>query len=47
VSAAIRANLTSLRAQINTSAASATDGMTKIHLKEMSRRIGEALDPKK
>ncbi|MEO5944805.1 MAG: zinc-dependent metalloprotease [Ferruginibacter sp.] len=47
VSTAIRANLTALRAQINASAATATDGMTKIHLKEMSRRIGEALDPKK
>lgn len=47
VSAAIRNSLTNLRTQINTTAATATDGMTKIHLKEMSRRIGEALDPKK
>ncbi len=47
VGAAVRADLTSLRARINTTAATSTDVMTKIHLKEMSRRIGEALDPKK
>ena len=47
VQASVRSHLTSLRAEINAAALSSTDQMTKIHLKEMSRRIEKALDPKK
>ena len=47
VQASVRAHLTSLKAEINAAALGSTDQMTKIHLKEMSRRIEKALDPKK
>ena len=47
VQASVRAHLTSLRAEVNAAAITSTDQMTKIHLKEMSRRIEKALDPKK
>ena len=47
VQASVRAHLTSLKAEVNAAAITSTDQMTKIHLKEMSRRIEKALDPKK
>jgi len=47
VKASVRSHLISLKGEINSAAATSTDQMTKIHLKEMSRRIEKALDPKK
>ncbi len=47
VQASVRAHLGALRAEVNAGAITSTDQMTKIHLKEMSRRIEKALDPKK
>ncbi len=47
VQASVRAHLSALRAEVNAAAITSTDQMTKIHLKEMSRRIEKALDPKK
>ena len=47
VQASVRAHLTALRAEVNAAALTSTDQMTKIHLKEMSRRIEKALHPKK
>ena len=47
VQASVRAHLISLKAEVNLAAATSTDQMTKIHLKEMSRRIEKALNPKK
>ena len=47
VQASVRAHLSSLKAEVNAAAIASTDQMTKIHLKEMSRRIDKALDPKK
>ena len=47
VQASVRAHLSSLRAELNAASITSTDQMTKIHLKEMSRRIEKALDPKK
>ena len=46
VQASVRAHLISLKAEINAVAIVSTDQMTKIHLKEMSRRIEKALNPK-
>ena len=46
VQSSLRAHLTLLKSEINAAAAVSTDQMTKIHLKEMSRRIEKALDPK-
>ncbi len=47
VQSSVRASLVSLKAEVNAAAAVATDQMTRIHLKEMSRRIELALDPNK
>ncbi|MGB4843170.1 MAG: zinc-dependent metalloprotease [Ferruginibacter sp.] len=47
VQSSLRASLSSLKAEVNAAANASTDQMTKIHLKEMSRRIDNALDPKK
>ena len=47
VQASVRSHLTALKAEVNAAAITSTDQMTKIHLKEMSRRIEKALDPKK
>lgn len=47
VQASVRAHLISLKAEVNSAAATSTDQMTKIHLREMSRRIEKALNPKK
>jgi len=47
VQSSLRASLSSLKAEVNAAANTSTDQMTKIHLKEMSRRIDNALDPKK
>lgn len=47
VQSSLRASLSSLKAEVSAAANAATDQMTKIHLKEMSRRIDNALDPKK
>ena len=46
VQASVRYHLTSLKAEINAASLVYTDQMTKIHLKEMSRRIEKALNPK-
>ncbi len=46
VQASVRSHLTSLKAEINAASLTSTDQMTKIHLKEMSRRIEKALNPK-
>ena len=47
VKASVRSHLIILKGEINSAAATSTDQMTKIHLREMSRRIEKALDPKK
>ncbi|MEI7420555.1 MAG: zinc-dependent metalloprotease [Prolixibacteraceae bacterium] len=47
VTSSLRANLTELKSDINAAATASTDQMTKIHLKDMSRRIEDALNPKK
>lgn len=47
VQASVRAHLISLKTEVNSAAATSTDQMTKIHLREMSRRIEKALNPKK
>jgi hypothetical protein len=46
VTAIVRAQLASLRGQLNGAAASTTDKMSKIHLVDLTERIKEALDPK-
>lgn len=46
IKASVRAHLQSLKAQINTTAAMATDATTRAHLREMVNRIDKALDPK-
>jgi hypothetical protein len=47
VQSSVRASLVSLKAEVAAAANTATDQMTKIHLKDISRRIDNALDPKK
>ena len=47
VTSSLRANLTELKSDINAAATASADQMTKIHLKDMSRRIEDALNPKK
>jgi len=47
VTSSLRAHLTSLKAEINTTGNGATDQMTKIHLKDMSRRLDEILNHNK
>jgi hypothetical protein len=47
ITASLRANLSALKVEINTAANSSADQMTKIHLRDMSRRIEDALNPKK
>lgn len=46
VKAAVRAHIVNLRAQVLTAAGTATDAMTKAHLREMAARMDKALDPK-
>jgi hypothetical protein len=46
VTAIVRAQLVSLRSQLNSAAATSADKMSKIHLVDLSERIKEALDPK-
>ncbi len=46
VKSSVRANLFSLNAEVNAAANATTDTMTKNHLREMSKRISDALDPK-
>ncbi|MEY2638578.1 MAG: hypothetical protein RIR90_60 [Bacteroidota bacterium] len=46
VPAIVRAQLVSLRSQINTAAAGTTDKMSKVHLQDLSEKIKQALDPK-
>jgi Met-zincin/Domain of unknown function (DUF5117)/Domain of unknown function (DUF5118) len=43
----VRAHLTALRAEVNAAAAATTDLMSKYHLKDVSKRIDDALNPKK
>lgn len=47
ITSSLRAHLTSLRAEINATINISSDQMTKIHLKDMIRRIDNAVDPKK
>ena len=47
ITASLRAHLASLKIEINAAANSSSDQMTKIHLKDMVRRIDDALNPKK
>ncbi|MBC7744881.1 MAG: zinc-dependent metalloprotease, partial [Flavobacterium sp.] len=47
VQSSVRAHLISLKAEIISASVRSADQMTKIHLKEMSRRIEKALDPEK
>ncbi|RYY72222.1 MAG: DUF5117 domain-containing protein [Chitinophagaceae bacterium] len=47
VKSSVRASLESLKTEVKAAANSSADQMTVIHLKEISRRIEEALDPKK
>lgn len=47
VKSSVRAALVSLKAEVNAAAGVSTDQMTKIHLKEMSKRIEDALEPSK
>jgi len=46
VKAAVRAHIVNLRTQVLTAAGTATDAMTKAHLREMAARMDKALDPK-
>ena len=43
----VRAHLTSLRAEVIAAAAAMADPMSKYHLQDISKRIEEALNPKK
>ena len=43
----VRAHLTTLRAEVNAAAAAMTDPMSKYHLQDVSKRIDDALNPKK
>ena len=43
----VRAHLTTLRAEVNAAAAGITDPMSKYHLQDVSKRIEDALNPKK
>jgi len=43
----VRAHLTSLRTEVNAAAAAITDPMSKYHLQDISKRIEDALNPKK
>ncbi len=43
----VRAHLTTLKAEVNAAAASITDPMSKYHLQDVSKRIDDALNPKK
>jgi hypothetical protein len=47
VKSSVRAALVSLKAEVNAAAGVSTDQMTRIHLKEMSKRIEDALEPAK
>ncbi len=47
IKAAVRAHLVNLKTQVNTAAATATDTMTRAHLREMANRIDKALNPPK
>lgn len=46
VKSILRAHLSSLRVEINSAAAKATDPLTKYHLQDLSDRINKALNPK-
>jgi hypothetical protein len=43
----VRAHLASLRTEVNAAAAAMTDPMSKYHLQDVSKRIDDALNPKK
>jgi hypothetical protein len=47
VNSTLRAHLTSLKSEINATANKSNDEKTKMHLKDMSRRIEDSLNPKK
>ncbi|MEO8406658.1 MAG: zinc-dependent metalloprotease, partial [Chitinophagaceae bacterium] len=46
IMSAVRAHLTSLRAEARAAAAATVDPMTKYHLQDIAARIDKALDPK-
>lgn len=46
VPAIVRAQLVSLRSQLNASLAGFTDRLSKAHLQDLSEKIKQALDPK-
>ncbi|MDZ4807381.1 MAG: zinc-dependent metalloprotease [Bacteroidota bacterium] len=46
VKSVVRAHLTALRSEINAAAAGIADPMTKYHLQDLSKRIGNTLNPK-
>ena len=43
----VRAHLTVLRGEVNAAAAAITDPMSRYHLQDVSKRIEDALNPKK
>ena len=43
----VRAHLSSLRTEVNAAAATITDPMSRYHLQDVSKRIEDALNPKK
>ncbi len=47
IKSVVRAHLASLRNEVNAAAAGNADAMTKYHLQDISKRIADALDPKK
>ena len=47
VNSTLRAHLTSLKSEINATANKSNDEKSKMHLKDMSRRIEDSLNPKK
>jgi hypothetical protein len=46
ITSVLRAHLATIRTEINSAAAAATDPMTKYHLQDVSRRIDKVLNPK-
>ena len=47
IKSVVMAHLASLKTEVNAAAAASTDAMTKYHLQDISKRITDALDPKK
>lgn len=47
INSVVMAHLASLKTEVNAAAAASTDAMTRYHLQDISKRITDALDPKK